>query len=139
MKIADFGISKRTAEELTALRTLIGTRAFAAPEVRGFIQSDSYTNAVDIWSLGVIAFLILTGESLFQDPIRLYKYVTGSFTFPSDILSANKVSQEGCEFVRSLIAPLPKDRPGAMESLQSPWLARFAEAVPPQTQRYHVL
>ena len=117
VKIADFGISKRATEDITALRTLTGAPAFAASEVLGFTQSDSYTNAVDIWSLGVIVFLILTGETLFKIS-RLGQYVTGRFAFPAQILLANKVSRQGCEFVRGLMAPKSEDRPGAEESLQ---------------------
>ena len=53
VKIADFGISKRATEGLTALRTEIGTPAFTAPEVDGLLQigegsDESYTHAVDI-------------------------------------------------------------------------------------------
>lgn len=87
VKIADFGISKRATEGLTVLRILTGTPAFTAPEVLGFIQSsdrseDAYTNAVDIWSLGVVTFLILTGKTLFKDQRRLSQYVGGSFRSP---------------------------------------------------------
>ena len=85
-QVADFGVSKRATEGLTALRTQRGTPAFMAPEVLGFIQSndesnDSYTNAVDIWSLSVITFFILTGEILFKDPRRLGQYVAGTLNF----------------------------------------------------------
>ena len=139
VKIADFGISKHATEELTALRTLTGTPAFAAPEILGFTESDSYTNAVDIWSLGVIAFLILTGETLFKDQRRLGQYVMGSFTFPSDILFANKVSGGGCEFVRNLMAPKSEDRPRAAECLQNPWLVCLTEPATPEIQRYCIL
>jgi serine/threonine protein kinase len=141
VKIADFGISKRATEGLTALRTLTGTPAFAAPEILGFIQSgerfdDSYTNAVDIWSLGVITFLILTGETLFQDQRRLGQYVRGTFTFPSHTLSSKQVSGQGCAFVRSLMAPKPEDRPAAKESLQQSWLCCLTESATPENQRY---
>jgi serine/threonine protein kinase len=141
VKIADFGISKRAIEGFTALRTLTGTPAFAAPEILGFIQSgnrsdDSYTNAVDIWSLGVITFLILTGETLFKDQRRLGQYVAGTFTFPSHTLSAKQVGGQGCAFVRSLMAPKSEDRPGAKESLQHPWLDCLTEPETPESQRY---
>ncbi|KAA6414140.1 MAG: hypothetical protein FRX48_02502 [Lasallia pustulata] len=140
IKIADFGISKRATEGLTALRTLRCTPAFAAPELLGFIQpgdisNDSYTNTVDIWSLSVIAFLILTGETLFKDQRRLGQYVRGSFKFPSDVLITNKVSGQGCEFIRRLMAPKPKDRPGVKECLQHPWLECLIEDVAHETQR----
>ena len=139
VKIADFGISKRAIEELTALRTQTGTPAFAAPEVLGYNYTDSYTSAVDIWSLSVITFLILTGETLFKEQHRLFLYVTGNFAFPVDILLANKVSEEGCKFVKDLMAPKSEDRPGAEESLRNPWLAGFTEPAVSEIQRYCVL
>ncbi|MCJ1269155.1 hypothetical protein MMC22_009044 [Lobaria immixta] len=95
VKIADFGISKRATEGLTALRTRGGTPAFTAPEAHDFFQSDDrlndpYTNAVDIWSLGVITFLILTGVTLFKEVRSLRLYAAGRDKFPLDALLANK-------------------------------------------------
>ena len=142
VKIADFGISKRTREGLTALRTLTGTPASTAPEVLfSFLQSnnrtnDSYTDAVDIWSLSVIAFSILTGETLFKDQSRLFQYVNGSYKLPLDVLLANKVSGQGCDFIKSLMAPRPEDRPGAEACLQHPWLDSLIEATSLEIQRY---
>ena len=139
VKIADFGISKRATEGLTALRTRICTFAFAAPEVYGLVQTgdgsgNSYTNAVDVWSLGVITFLILTGETLFKNLYRLGQYVTGSFNFPLDVLLASKTSTQGCEFVRSLMSINPEGRPRVKECLQHPWLSHLVEDL--ETRRY---
>lgn len=89
-----------------------------------------------MWSLGVITFLILTGEILFKDQRRLGQYVTGAFLFPSDMLFAKRVSEEGCAFVRSLMAPQYVHRPGAMESLQHPWLKHSTGFVAPHGQMY---
>ena len=124
------------------LRTQIGTPAFAAPEVLGYFQLDdmsidSYTNAVDIWSLGVMIFLILTGKPLFKDQRRLGQYVAGSFAFPLELLIANNVSRQGCDFVRSLLAARSEDRPTVKECLHSPWLHDLVGAC--ETQRYYLL
>lgn len=142
VKIADFGISKRATEGLTVLHTQTGTPAFAAPEVFGYLQSndmpnDSYTNAVDIWSLGVTVFLILTSKALFKDQRCLGQYVAGSFAFPLNILLANKVSTQGCDFVRSLLASKSEDRPTVKQCLHSPWIQYLTEAL--KTQRYYRL
>ena len=144
VKITDFGISKRAVEGHTVLHTLTGTAAFTAPEVFGFVQRDnrsnsSYTNAVDIWSLGVLTFLMLTGETLFKDPYRLCQYVGGSFKFPLDFLCKNEVSEQGRVFIRSLMAPKPEDRPEAKECLEHPWLDYLIEDAPHETQRYYLL
>lgn len=139
VKIADFGISKRAAEGLTALRTLIGTPAFAAPELLGFGQADdslndTYTNAIDIWSLGVMTFLILTGVTLFKDLRRLNQYVVGIFQFPSSVLRANNVSEHGCDFVKILMAPKSEDRISANECLRHSWLGSCIEDAAIDTQ-----
>jgi serine/threonine protein kinase len=144
VKIADFGISKRATEGLTALRTEIGTPAFTAPEVDGLLQTDegsdeSYTNAVDIWCMGVITYLILTGETLFSTRRRLVQYVSGSFEFPSDVLLTRQVSTAGCDSVRSSMAVNPKDRPGTKECLQHSWFDGLIEAVIQENQRYYIL
>lgn len=144
VKIGDFGISKR-AEEV--LETTIGTPAFLAPEVLvrfGFFDdnvfevSEEYTVAVDIWSLGEIAFRALTGEPVF--PKRsLRTYIKGASSFPLDVLRAHGVSSEGCDILKRLMAPIPKDRLTAKEALTHKWFepqglqsARSSA----QTQRY---
>ena len=144
VKIADFGVSKRATEGLTALRTQKGTPAFMAPEVLGFIQlndesNDSYTNAVDIWSLSVITFFILTGEILFKDLRRLGQYVAGNFKFPLNVLLVNKVSGQGCDFLKSSMASKSEDRPRANECLQHSWLDFLIEEAAPDTPRYYFL
>ena len=60
MKIADFGISKRAQAGDETLRTLVYSPHYVAPEV--LVDDSSYTRAVDVWSIGTIAFCLLTGE-----------------------------------------------------------------------------
>jgi calcium/calmodulin-dependent protein kinase I len=87
------------------------------------LSADSYTNAVDIWSTGVITFLILTGETYFRDQRRLGQYAAGRIGFPHEVLLAKSISSSGCDFTKSLMAPEPKDRPGVKESMQHGWLS----------------
>ena len=129
VKLADFGISKRAAEGLTELRTLVGTPAFAAPEVLGYgcgsindRHGDPYTDAVDIWSTGVITFWLLTGETYFKDQRRLCQYATGNIVFPYKALHARSISDLGCGFTETLMAAMPQNRPTAKQALQHPWL-----------------
>jgi serine/threonine protein kinase len=123
VKIADFGISKRAVEGLTALRTLVGTPAFAAPEVLGYgcgsmndRHGDPYTHAVDIWSTGVITFWLLTGETYFKDQRRLCQYATGNIVFPSNALHTRSISDLGCDFTEK-------------QALQHPWLINMDRTV----------
>ncbi|KAH0559090.1 hypothetical protein GP486_004333 [Trichoglossum hirsutum] len=130
VKIGDFGISKRAEEGLTAFRTFSGTFGFIAPEILaqdGYLDDGDfgaqreYTVAVDIWSLGEISFRALTGEQPF--PIRsLRTYIRGVSPFPTETLSAHGVSEEGCNFLNSLMAPMPEDRLTARDALSHIWL-----------------
>lgn len=67
-KVADFGIA-RFVEKSTSLRTLKGflTDAFAAPEQWRYERA---TRATDIYALGVISFLLLSGKLPFTGPSR---------------------------------------------------------------------
>ncbi|KAH0559852.1 hypothetical protein GP486_003631 [Trichoglossum hirsutum] len=132
VKIGDFGISKRAEEGLTALRTFGGTLGFLAPEIlaqHGLLNNDDfgdrkeYTVAVDIWSLGEIAFRALTGEQPFPDE-SLRAYVRRASVFPVEMLQAHNVSEEGCDFLNSLMAPMPEDRLTARDALSHIWIQK---------------
>ncbi|EOO03023.1 putative calcium calmodulin-dependent protein kinase type 1b protein [Phaeoacremonium minimum UCRPA7] len=109
IKISDFGISKRAEEENTALRTLIGTEGYLAPELKGFqtaedaAQNDSnhpsYTFAVDIWSLGEIIFRMMSHEAAFRNPRDLFNYVVYNRPFPVEPLRKNSASEDCVDFV----------------------------------------
>ena len=61
LKLADFGISKIISDEM--LTTHCGTPIYMAPEI--FAGSD-YDNKVDIWSIGVVMYYLLSGMHPFN-------------------------------------------------------------------------
>ena len=61
LKLADFGISKIISDEM--LTTHCGTPIYMAPEI--FAGSD-YDNKVDIWSIGVVMYYLLSGVHPFN-------------------------------------------------------------------------
>lgn len=110
---------------------------------------NSYTNAVDLWALGVIVHQILTSEipfldidqdedmetvmsasdlSITNDPTPemdmdlVYKYCRGLDPFPSQSLHINGVSDEGKNFVTNLMTADPSNRVSATDALKSIWL-----------------
>ena len=77
--------------------------------------------AVDIWSLGEIVFRALTGQQPF--PIRsLRTYVRGASSFPIATLRAHGVSEEGSNFLSSLMAPSPENRSTVTDALSHVWV-----------------
>ena len=62
--IGDFGFSKFYREEI--MSTLVGSSYYAAPEV--LQQKGKYSMSCDIWSFGIVAFILLTGFHPFNDP-----------------------------------------------------------------------
>ncbi|KAM0346563.1 hypothetical protein ACHAPY_011614 [Fusarium culmorum] len=128
VKIGDFGISKRA--EGTALRTIIGTEGYIAPEVMGFIpdQSSSLSNAfsysfaVDIWALGELLFRMIARRPVFPNQSDLFYYVVNRNPFPIAILKVTGASQDCCNAVTECMAVDPKHRLKASEIKMHPWM-----------------
>jgi len=135
VKIGDFGVAKRVRDEQTLLQTTTGTRPYMAPEIFLFVtdpnqQDGHYTNRVDVWSLGVILFEMLTGQRPFGTHPVLKAYCESRYAFPGSLLEINNVSAEGVNFVQRLLSIKPTDRPSAAEALQNPWLNEPGSAAP---------
>jgi serine/threonine protein kinase len=135
VKIGDFGISKRADDGLAASSTLRGTLGFLAPELHGFIEtgkesSPSNAQAADMWSLGEIAFQILTNESTFKNTRHLANYVQSPSVFPSTTLLTHCVSDKGRDFIKSIMQPAPEKRLTAAEALCHDWMACYISPSP---------
>lgn len=104
-----------------------------APEILGLLHDDdedsdtesgpSYTNAVDVWALGVITFQLLTTQLPFAagDFRPLRKYVKGKAPFTQEHLVASRISFSGIAWIESCLAPSPAQRPSAGFSRKHRW------------------
>ena len=70
VKIGEFGISK-LLENRNYMETDRGTNPYKAPEVD---QAQAYRKEVDIWSLGLVLYFLITGEDLFTDRNQVRKH-----------------------------------------------------------------
>lgn len=126
VKIGDFGISKRAQDDMK-LRTQIGTPAYQAPEVWGYLETAEptsvYDTAVDIWSLGCVIYQIAMQTLLFPNPGDIVKFCNGGLQFPEQPLSA-KLTMDGVEFLKKLIVPTPQKRLSAESALKASWLVQ---------------
>ncbi len=128
VKLSDFGISKRAADNLGGTSTLRGgTMGYMAPELFGFVKSGEESDsckgqAADMWALGEIAFQMLTKEQTFEDKSLLLTYVRSPSIFPSNVLHAHHVSEIGISFIEGIMQPNPQDRQKAMQALLHAWM-----------------
>lgn len=126
VRIGDFGIAKRVQQNETALRTMTGTHAYMAPEMFPYLVDDqeehTYTQAVDMWALGVMLYQMLTLEFVFGDQVPLHKYCKNRAAFPEAALHSERVTPVCVSFMKSLLRPLPSDRPASEAAISHAWL-----------------
>jgi eukaryotic-like serine/threonine-protein kinase len=75
VRISDFGLARR-ADPLTLIASAQGTYAFLAPEV---LRGGGYSCAADVWSVGTVAYLLLTDRFPYDDGSALSSYSTARF------------------------------------------------------------
>ncbi|XP_036941921.1 hormonally up-regulated neu tumor-associated kinase homolog B isoform X3 [Acanthopagrus latus] len=122
IKIVDFGLSNTLKAEslsLELLNTQCGSPAYAAPEL---LAHRKYGPKVDVWSVGVSMFAMLTGTLPFTvEPFNIkqlhQKMVNGEISsIPSD------VSKGAAAFVLSLLEPDPAKRPSVRAAMEERWI-----------------
>uniref|UniRef100_A0A3B5B3N1 Protein kinase domain-containing protein n=1 Tax=Stegastes partitus TaxID=144197 RepID=A0A3B5B3N1_9TELE len=92
---------------------------FAAPEL---IRGTPVSVATDVWSVGVLAYVMLSGVSPFLDESPEETCVNIcrlDFCFPDEYF--RDVSQAAKDFVSSALQQDPRKRPSATSCLQHPW------------------
>lgn len=124
VKITDFGLSK-VLHEGTYLRSLCGTKLYVAPEVLVSGGSQKYTGLVDVWSMGVILYVCLSGITPFSRDMRHGKtmdqqIITGDYTMPPS--SWECVTDPAKHIVKKMMTLDVKKRITISEILRDPWL-----------------
>lgn len=106
------------------MRTLCGTEAYVAPEV---LRSKGYDERVDMWSIGVVLYILLGGYAPFDEPAGKLAaaIMRGKYEFHYDCWS--HISSEAKSLIGSLLDVNPKSRWSAEEALESNWMTADAE------------
>jgi len=120
LKMIDFGFSKFFDREdrKARMKTCCGTAAYVAPEV---LKKD-YTYQCDMWSLGVIGFILLSGHMPFagdsNEKLRAIKHAR--YEFKQQHWSS--VSKLGVEFIKALLHKDPSKRLTSKAALEHKWI-----------------
>ena len=120
IKLADFGLA-HILEPQTALTTACGTPGYVAPEI---LMGHGYDKEVDLWSLGVITYILLCGFPPFYDDNQSELFNTirkGRYHYPSPYW--DEVSSEAKDVIDNLLKLDPTVRWTAQQVLDNPWVA----------------
>ncbi|XP_073994368.1 obscurin isoform X8 [Rhodnius prolixus] len=138
LKLCDFGQSRRIHPgQLQPLE--YGMPEFVSPET---IRGEGVDMMSDMWSVGVITYLLLTGVSLFRgnnDMETLMKVKEGFWEFDEEYWS--NITVEARDFITKLLVIEPYSRLDVKAALRHPWL-NLADRLPPNqwtipTERLH--
>lgn len=126
IKIIDFGTSQKfNKDSQKKMEERYGTPYYIAPDV----LNKSYTEKCDVWSLGVILYILLVGYPPFNgsDDKKIIDAVKkGKYTL--DEPEWDDVSEEAVDLVRKCLTYDPDKRVSASEALEHPWFKKFAKA-----------
>ena len=106
VKMIDFGLSKDFSEQNT-MHTMSGSPYYIAPEV--FLQK--YTQKIDIWSMGVVLYIMLSGKVPFPgrtEPEIIHNVIKGVFHFNHPAFE--NVSDECKELIKQCLVKDSKNR-----------------------------
>jgi serine/threonine/tyrosine protein kinase RAD53 len=95
----------------------VGVIPYMAPELRFFHAGDSFTESVDLWSLGVTLYAMLAGKLPFQSDSDVREV-----HYDKEKLKELGISEAGRDFLDKLLKVNPDERLTAEQALQHPWM-----------------
>lgn len=121
IKLIDFGLARKLDGQ-EPLRVMFGTPDFAAPEVLAY---DIVSLATDMWSVGVICYVLLSGMSPFMgdNDMETMANVTRA-TYDFDDEAFDPISDLAKDFIAKLLVRNQADRLTPTQCLKHPWLTK---------------
>lgn len=127
VKLADFGLSKIVGTKVM-MQTACGTPGYVAPEV---LTATGYDKEVDMWSIGVITYILLCGFPPFYNenlPELFEQILKAEYDFPEDYWK--DISSDAKDFIRKLLVVDPSQRMTGKSALAHKWLSGHAPQKP---------
>jgi len=127
IKIADFGFAKKVTKPY-CLRTLCGTAQYVAPEVLD-LQSGGYDHRADMWSVGVVVYILLGGYAPFEGPVQELARAICNADYCFHDKYWSDISDAAKGMISSLLEVDIERRLTAEAALQCPWMTVEEESL----------
>jgi serine/threonine protein kinase len=121
IKLADFGCS-HPIDGKNCLHTMCGSPQYVAPEIYQHVYG--YDERCDLWSAGVVIFVILGGYAPFEGEAAELPAIIVEGHFKFDYPEWKDISAPPMRLIKSLLVVDPDDRATVEETLDSQWLKR---------------
>lgn len=122
IKLTDFGLAKKADHD--GLKTFCGTPQYFAPEVlrrKGTINGEGrYGTAADMWSLGVVLYILLTGTFPFDEDHLFDQIKTASYSL--DGMEWRHISDAAKDLVQRMLRLNVKQRISVDDAMRHPWI-----------------
>jgi len=143
LKLIDFGYAAMHRPGVDKLRGLSGTPDYVAPEVLSWYEGDpegepdpnelrlEYDASCDMWSVGVILYILLCGFPPFYaegEAELIARVRTGVFEFTSPYWDS--ISEDAKDLICSCLSLDPAERPTPAAALRHPWVRDGAAGTP---------
>lgn len=137
IKLIDFGLSRQFFKfhegggEVQRMETKAGTKLYMAPEV----LERNYSNSCDMWSLGVILFIMVSFTIPFERPTEMESDIRNlNYGFNNEVW--DKISPEWKDLISKLLVH-EKDRISAKHALKHSWMKKAA--IPDETIQHKTI
>ncbi|XP_061776803.1 death-associated protein kinase 3 [Nerophis ophidion] len=134
IKLIDFGIAHQIKAG-NEFKNIFGTPEFVAPEI---VNYEPLGLEADMWSIGVITYILLSGASPFLGETKqetLTNISAVNYDFDEEYFS--NTSELAKDFIRRLLVKDPKKRMTIDDSLQHPWIKVIKRRNVRQEERDH--
>jgi serine/threonine protein kinase len=119
VKVIDFGLSKKFIGKAEYMTERVGTIYTMAPQVLQGV----YSSQADLWSLGVLAYMLLSSTKPFyakRRRVMIDRIMTGRACFDTPVWQ--NISDDAKDFVRRLLVVDPKERMNAAQCMKHTWI-----------------
>ena len=126
LKMIDFGFAYEVEDGRESMFEQIGTPSYMAPELWSDYETE-YNSSVDMWAIGVVTFMLLSGRRPFHssDPREKARIIREE-PVKFDGHDWAHISHDAKDFIKKLLSKSPSKRASASQALKLPWIKKHS-------------